>query len=58
MQLMCFMKRENINKFFNEKKYCSFKYKKFFEYFNSTWLGNRYPKKIWNYNDFYLMRMY
>ena len=47
------MKRENINRFFKEikKKYYSSKYKKFLEYFNSTWLGNRYPKKIWNYKD-------
>ena len=53
IQLMCFMKRENINRFFKElkKKYCGSKYKQFLQYFSSNWLGNRYPKKIWNYND-------
>ena len=53
IQLICFMKRDNINKFYKElkKKYNNAKYKDFFQYFSSNWLGDRYPKKLWNYND-------
>ena len=50
---MTFMKRENIDNFYKDlkKHYKDNKYKKFFNYFSRTWLGNRYPKIIWNYNN-------
>ena len=27
------------------------KYKKFFSYFTKTWLGNKIPNTLWNFND-------
>ena len=36
----------NIKKIYKSKKY-----EKFFKYFSNTWLGNRIPKTLWNYND-------
>lgn len=53
IQLMCFMDRENIDKFFKNLKihYKNNKYTNFFKYFSRTWLDTLYPKKIWNYND-------
>ena len=39
--------------FFNKikRKYKENKYKKFFNYFNKTWLGKSLPKCIWNFSD-------
>lgn len=47
------MKRDQINNFYKEikKKYKENKFKNFFNYFNNTWMGNRYPINLWNYND-------
>ena len=33
------------------KTYKENKYKKFFNYFNKTWLGKTIPKKLWNFSD-------
>ena len=45
IQLMNFMNRDNIENFYKELKrhYKENKYKKFFNYFSRTWLGNSYP---------------
>ena len=53
IQLMNFMDREKIDKFFKDikKQFKDKKYDNFFKYFTRTWLGTRYPKNIWNYND-------
>ena len=53
IQILCFIKRDKIEKFFKEiiKKYKERKYKIFLNYFNKTWLGTRYPTNIWNFND-------
>ncbi len=41
---MCFIKRNKIQNFLNHlKKNKRENYKKFFDYFSKTWLGNRYP---------------
>ena len=32
-------------------KYSENKYKKFFNHFNNTCIGSKYPCKIWNYYD-------
>ena len=50
---MNFIERDKIDKFFIELKneFRNNKYKNFFNYFSRTWLGKRYPSKIWNYND-------
>ena len=47
------MKKEKMDSFFKnlKKVYKSNIYKDFFIYFNKTWMGNRYPKSLWNYND-------
>lgn len=34
-----------------KKKYKGDKYKKFFSYFTKTWLGNKIPNTLWNFND-------
>ena len=53
IQIMCFMKRDKIDSFYNQlkRKYKENKYKKFFEYFSKNWLGGKYPKNLWNYYD-------
>ena len=53
IQIMCFIKCDKIQNFFKslKKKYKGDNYKKFFDYFNKTWLGSRYPVKLWNFND-------
>lgn len=53
IQLLCFMKRDKLQKFFKElkKKYKDKKFKNFLNYFNITWMGKRYPINLWNFND-------
>ncbi len=53
IQCLCFISKEKINDMFNniKKKYKSEKYKKFFSYFTKTWLGNKIPNTLWNFND-------
>ena len=49
---MCYIKRDKIQNFLNHlKKNKGENYKKFFDYFYKTWLGNRYPFKLWNFID-------
>ena len=47
------MKKEKMDSFYKnlKKVYKSNIYKDFFLYFSKTWMGNRYPKSLWNYND-------
>lgn len=53
IQILCFIERERISNFYKliVKKYKDKKCKNFFNYFAKTWLGNRFPKSLWNYND-------
>jgi len=53
IQIMAFIKRDKIDKFYKEikQKYKNSKYNNFFKYFSRTWMGSRYPKIIWNYYD-------
>jgi hypothetical protein len=48
IRLMNFIDRDNIDDFFKKlkKKYYNENYKKFFSYFNRTWLDSRYPKNL------------
>ena len=53
IQIMCFMKRDKIDNFYKQLKkiYNKEKYKDFFIYFSRTWMGKKYPKILWNFND-------
>ena len=53
IQIMCFMKLDKLDNFYKQLKkvYHKDKYKNFFNYFSRTWMGNKYPKNLWNYND-------
>ena len=53
LQLLAFIERTKIKDLYNKitHNYSENKYKKFFNYFNKTWLGSKYPSKIWNYYD-------
>ena len=53
IQLLYFMKKEEMDAFFKnlKKVYKSNIYKDFFIYFSKTWMGDRYPKSLWIYND-------
>ena len=53
LQILSFIDRNKFKDLYKKitKKYSSNKYKSFFKYYRKTWLGSKYPLKLWNFND-------